>query len=143
MVTILDKDITRESTLKHDNREIQVTLTETQKVSMKLKGMKSGTVDITIDELYRQLSGYIDPIKELANRYVPTGPVTIENKDEDEVKTDKKGKNVNNNNSPMINLYDLRSLSAVTVMPYETKVLFERIISDLIKSEKEKVKPKN
>lgn len=55
MATLLNKEITRETTIKVEDREIQITLTENQKISMKLKGMKSGTVTIDIGDLYKQL----------------------------------------------------------------------------------------
>ena len=55
MATLLNKEITRETTIKVEDREIQITLTEDQKISMKLKGMKSGTVTIDIGDLYKQL----------------------------------------------------------------------------------------
>ena len=57
MATILDKDLTRETTVKVDDREIQITLTEGQTISMKLKGMKSGILEIPIEKLYHQLRG--------------------------------------------------------------------------------------
>lgn len=139
MATILDKEITRESTVKHDNREIQVTLTTDQKISMKLKGMKSGIVNITIEDLYKQLVGPDIPVSESTIKELPKGPLSFERGEEDE-KQDKKNKVWNN--SPVINLQDLRSLSAITVMPMETKVLFERIITDLIKNEKDRLKYK-
>ena len=123
MATILDKDITRESTVKHENREIQVTLTSDQNISMKLKGMKSGSVSISVEELYKQLACIDKPSPLMAGER--TGPTEFITE-----KVEKKDKNYNN--SPMINLYDLRSLSAITVMPMETKVLFERIIVELI-----------
>jgi hypothetical protein len=57
MATILDKDIIRETTVKFDDREVQITLTEKQTIFMKLKGMKSGGLEISIEDLYRQLKG--------------------------------------------------------------------------------------
>ena len=42
MATSLDKDITREFSVKIDNREINVTLSSNQEIKLKLKGMKSG-----------------------------------------------------------------------------------------------------
>jgi hypothetical protein len=138
MATILDKEITRESTIKYDNREIQVTLTADQKISMKLKGMKSGIVNISIEDLYKQLAGPEIPVVSV-EKEAPKGPLSFERVDDDD-KPDKKNKVWNN--SPVINLEDLRSLSAITVMPMETKVLFERIIVDLINSEKARLKVK-
>jgi hypothetical protein len=57
MATILDKDLVRESTVKIDGREVLVTLTDKQTISMKLKGMKSGEVEISIEDLFKQLKG--------------------------------------------------------------------------------------
>jgi len=56
-MTPLDKDLSRETTVKVEDREIQITLTEGQNISMKLKGMKSGTLEIPIGTLYSQLKG--------------------------------------------------------------------------------------
>lgn len=127
MATILDKEITRESIIKYDNREIQVTLTPDQKISMKLKGMKSGVVNIGIEELYKQLIG---DTGEKQGKDEPT----IGNKNSGSIiiteKVEKKEKNYNN--SPMINLFDLRAMNMVTVMDIKTKVLFESIIVDTI-----------
>ena len=122
MATGLEKDVTRESSVEYDERNIQVTLTKDQKVSMKLKGMKSGAVSISIEDLYKQLVGNETPKED-----VPKGPVAIVAK-----KARKEGGNV----GPMISLFDLRSLSCVTAMEYKTKVLFEGIIVDLIKRNK-------
>lgn len=57
MATKLTSPLTRESTETSDDREILVTLCEDQKISLKLKGMKSGTVSIGIKELWDQLKG--------------------------------------------------------------------------------------
>lgn len=57
MATILSKDVIRESTVQHDGREIIVTLSKEQEITMKLKGMKSGTVKISIRDLYNQCIG--------------------------------------------------------------------------------------
>jgi hypothetical protein len=123
MATKLEKDVTRESSVEYDERNIQVTMTKDQTVAMKLKGMKSGTVSIGIEELYKQLIG--DDIE--TPKKEEKGPVSI-------VTETKPKKEKNYNNSPMINLYDLRSLSAIKVMDYKTKVLFDGIINDLIKN---------
>ncbi len=57
MATPLDKDLVRETTIKIDGREILLSINADQSISMKLKGMKSGTVSIGIEELYNQLGG--------------------------------------------------------------------------------------
>ena len=56
MATKLDKTLTRESTEEYDERNIMVTMEADQKISMKLKGMKSGTVSIGIFDLYKLTS---------------------------------------------------------------------------------------
>lgn len=117
MATILDKDITRESTVKIAGREVQVTLTADQQIAFKLKGMKSGMLTIGIEALYQQLSG-----------------VDVEVKDEPkEVK--EKPKKTKPIDEPMISLYRLRSLSLVTKMDLSAKLELERVICELINDE--------
>ncbi len=114
MATTLDKDVTRETTVLIDNREIIITLTSDQKINMKLKGLKNGGFYIGIEELYEKLSDTVQPKK-------PTGPVVTQNKEQ---KT--RNKNV------MIDLNDLRSISNTRGFDYETTVKFDKIISDLL-----------
>ena len=118
MATILDKDITRESTIKYDEREIQVTLTADQKISFKLKGMKSGVLSIGIEELYKQLSGNDEPVVEKPRG----GLVSIKKKD-------------NNDGSPMISLNRLRSMSLVTHMDFKVKLELEKVLCELLNQE--------
>lgn len=61
MATPLESLIVRESTEKVDDRNIMVALTEDQRISFRLKGMKSGVVSIPIKELYEQLAGEPKP----------------------------------------------------------------------------------
>lgn len=117
MATILDKDVTRESTVKYDDREIQVTLTADQMISFKLKGMKSGVLSIGIGELYAQLRG--DDVKKDVK---PTSVSVKRKSNEDDA-------------SPMISLNRLRSLNMVTPMDMKTKLELEGLISELIKQE--------
>lgn len=117
MATILDKDLTRESTVKYDEREIQVTLTADQKISFKLKGMKSGVLSISIEDLYNQLNGEDTVIEK-----PKTGSVSIKKKD-------------NNDGSPVISLNRLRSMNMVTHMDFKLKLELEKIISELINQE--------
>jgi hypothetical protein len=114
MATKLDKDISRESTVIVDDREIMVTLTKDQKISMKLKGKRTGAVSIGIDELYGQLTGK---------------PITTTDKKAITI-TQSKTKPTKKN--PMILLSDLRSQSAIAAMDYETKAKFDRIIKSLM-----------
>lgn len=117
MATKLDKDITRETTVIVNEREIIITLTETQEISMKLKGMKSGIVNIPINTLYHQLTGGEEP------KNSKTGSITI-----------KKTENTSKGNNPMISLNDLRSHNMISSLPYDIKSKFDAIINDLIEN---------
>ena len=116
MATILDKDLVRESTCKYDKREIIITLTEDQKISFKLKGMKSGEVSIGIEQLYKQLMGVED--KGLAGK--------VKSKVVEQPKFKKSDEN------PVIDLYSLRTSAMVTKMDMSAKVELERVICELI-----------
>jgi len=117
MATILEKKVIRESKSQHDNRNIVVSLTEDQEVSLKLKGLKSGELTISINDLYNYLSGN-------------------EGSEEKEVEVKKTIKTKTPKNAPLINLNDLRSLNAITKMDLSTKVLFESLIVELIENTK-------
>lgn len=126
MATILDKDIVRESTVKIDDREINVTLTSNQEIKFKLKGMKSGELTISIEDLYNQLSGRNNtPVEEVPNKRAPN---VI--KHEEKVHDD----------APMINLHDLRSLSVISCLDIPTMTKFDGILAELIKNDKERKK---
>jgi len=116
MATKLEKDISRESTVKVDDREIMLTLTKDQKISMKLKGKRTGAVSMGIDELYGQLTG-----KPITNPSTDNKPITITQSNTKPTK-----------NNPMILLNDLRSQNAITSMDYEFKAKFDTIIKSLI-----------
>ena len=118
MATILDKDLVRESTVKHDGREIVVTLTEDQKISFKLKGMKSGEASISILQLYKQLNNIED--KGLAGKVRASKII-------EQPKFKKSDEN------PVIDLYSLRVSAMVTKLDYNTKVELEKVICELIK----------
>lgn len=126
MATKLDKDIIRESTLQVDGREIMVTLSATQEIKFKLKGMKSGELSIGVDKLYSQLSGNDDLLDEVLEK--KSGLVSVKRED----KIDK--------DSPMISLHDLRSLSAVSAFDLNTTIKFDGLIAELIKNDKERKK---
>jgi len=130
MATILNSDLTRESTVEYDSRNIQVTLTAGQKISFKLKGMKSGVVSIGIEDLYKQLIG-----SNIQQERVEEAPKVVEKVSGP---TSYIHKEKIDNDLPLINLNDLRSLSAITPMPMESKVLFERIIVKAIDNVKKK-----
>lgn len=113
MATVLDKDLTRETTVIVDDREVVLTLTEDQKVVMKLKGMKSGAVQISIEDLYKQLTG--------------KNEVVVES-DEKEDKPKRKSKN----DEMSLSLYDIRHKSAVRGWDYETTAKFDEFLAELI-----------
>ena len=117
MATILERDIIRESTSKYDNREIVVTLTDKQKITFKLKGMKSGEVSISILELYKQLNNIED--KGLISKTKSEKVVEPKFKKSDE--------------NPVIDLYSLRTSAMVTRMDMSAKVELEKVICELIK----------
>jgi hypothetical protein len=108
MATKLEKDITRESTVLSEEKEIMVTLTADQKILMKLKGKRSGTVSISIEELYNQLSG------------------SKSSKGNTTVKPTKK--------NPMILLNDLRAHNAISGGDYKHVAYFDGVIRNLIDS---------
>jgi len=110
MATKLEKDITRESLVIVDDKEIVITLTADQKISMKLKGKRTGGVSTTIEDLYNQLSG------------------DNSSKNESTVKPTK--------GNPMILLNDLRAQNAISGGDYKHKAYFDGVIKNLIDSMK-------
>lgn len=104
MATKLEKDITRESSIIIDDKEIMVTLTSDQTISMKLKGKRTGGVSISIEDLYNQLSGG--------------------GKEKVSEKPTKK--------NPMILLSDLRSQNAISGGDYKHIAHFDTIIKTLM-----------
>lgn len=78
MATPLDKLVVRESTETVDDRNILVALTEDQRISFRLKGMKSGASSIPIKELYAQLAGTVVAKPKVSKTVSqPTGEVMI------------------------------------------------------------------
>lgn len=127
MATILDKDLIRESTIKFDNREIMVTIAADQKIKFKLKGMKSGEVSIDIEALYKQLTG--NDIEEVVEDKVVKAPIVISNEDDEEDYSSKSG--------ILIDLNDLRSANAISMLDMPTLTKFDGIITELLKQQKE------
>lgn len=123
MATILDKDLVRESTIQVGGREIQVTLGADQTISMKLKGMKSGTVSMSIEELYQQLTGgeIEDDVSELKPISVPTGGI-------------KKSAGAD----PMISLHDIRHGLNIAGFEYPVLAKFDTVMSNLIEDAKKR-----
>jgi len=109
MATLLDKDLVRETTIKVDNREIVVTIGADQSITMKLKGMKTGAVTISVEDLYKQLAGDGPSI----GTSIP-------------VPTKKKEDNV------MMSLHDIRHRSNIKSWDYSTTVKFDNLLSELI-----------
>lgn len=107
MATILDKDIIRVSSIEIDGREVLITLTADQTISLKLKGLKKGEVSISIQDLYNQLSGSKGSAE-------PSEPK-------------KTGKN-------NISLLDLKSRVMIDgQLDYHAKTIFDKILTEIIK----------
>lgn len=119
MATILDKDLIRESTITIDERNILVTLGEDQTISFKLKGMKSGVVSITIEELYKQLAGIDD--NKPKSIVVPTGGVKKQSGD-----------------GPMVSLHDVRHKLNISGFDYAITSKFDSVMKELIEDAKKK-----
>ena len=115
MATILDKDITRETSVKVDGREILITLTEQQTILFKLKGMKSGEVSIPIETVYKQLA-QTQPDLAVVKR------VTKADKNEEEM---------------LVSVQDLRSAFNIKKVDVGVTVLFDTFFCDYIKQQKE------
>ena len=129
MATKLDKDITRESSIKIDDREINITLTDKQEIKMKLKGMKSGELTISIEDLYNQLSG-----RDVA------AVVEAEVKPKNNLMSIIRDDSSKDDDSPMINLNDLRSLNAISGFDIATLTKLDGLLAELIKNDKERKK---
>ena len=119
-MTPLDKDLSRESTVKVNEREVQVTLTADQTVSMKLKGMKTGIVSIGIEQLYNQLSG---------------GPSTGESKSV-VIDNTKRNQRKGDDADMMISLHDIRHRLNVSGFDYSVTVKLDGILRELIEDRK-------
>ena len=111
MATKLESKVVRETSVQANDREIIICLKdEDQSISMKLKGMKSGIVNIGIKELWDQLNagGQVAAIK----KHVPN-------------KKD-------NGNEPMISLNRLRSMNATTPAKAALVARMDELILELI-----------
>lgn len=132
-MTTLDKDLSRETTVRVGEREIQITLTEGQGISMKLKGMKTGAVEISIEDLYKQLTGGDGAID---------GAIDGADEDEDGVITGK-GLDLSSykvEGKYLVSLHDIRSYMMVKPMEMDVKVKFESILVELIRERMERKK---
>jgi hypothetical protein len=129
MATILDKDIIRETTVKFDDREVQITLTDKQTIYMKLKGMKSGGLEISIEDLYRQLKGDVaQEVEVIEKAEVEDEEMATDGIDLSDYKGD---------DGMLISIYDIRHYSNIQTLDLQTKMKFDNILSDLIKERKE------
>jgi hypothetical protein len=120
MATILDKDITRETKVLVDGREIQITLTEAQTISMKLKGMKTGSKEIGIDVLYGQL----------------VGEVKVEPKVEPDLRGMEDLSQYKGESKYLISLHDIRHAMMVKSIDFNVKLQIESFLLELIKERK-------
>lgn len=127
MATILDKDITRETTVKFDEREVQITLTEKQTIYMKLKGMKSGGLEISISDLYKQLKGGV-------SQETVEQKVEEEEKDEPINGIDLSGYKVDK--KYLISLHDIRHAFNIKPIDMETKAKMDGFFVELINERK-------
>ena len=110
MATKLEKDITRESSVKIDDRELLVTLTADQKIAMKPKGLgNANIVSIDIEDVFKLMKPSEDA----------------------EVPTKDKGKKPYSNDL-MISIGELRDQMMVADISYENKVLFSNFVRDII-----------
>ncbi len=123
MATILDKDITRESTVTFADRLVLVTLTADQQISFKLKGMKSGTLSISIDEIYKQLAGVADA--DTSIKVEKQKPLVIQHR----------VRGGEYDGGPMVPLNKLRSMVLTTKMDLPVKLELEAVICDMLRAE--------
>ena len=127
MATILDKDLTRETTVRVEDREIQITLTEKQSISLKLKGMKSGAVEIGIGDLYNNLKVGTSLEPEVEVSVVKSGPVGT---DLSSYKDD---------GAYLISLHEIRAAALVRSFDLETTSKFDSFLADLINERKARI----
>lgn len=142
MATILDKDLVRESTVKFKDREVQVTLGADQTIRFKLKGMKTGEVSISINDIYSQLAG----IKSEDSIVEKKGSVSFMHSDKENDITPSKYNGAVDLSSYkgdgryVISLQDLRHYINVKPLDMNTKHAIEGFLVDLINERKPKAK---
>ena len=110
MATKLEKDVTRESTVTVDERELLVTLTADQKISMKPKGLGNGNiVSIGIEDIFKLMKpSEGDEVNEFTN--------TKKSYSDD----------------LMISIGELRDQFMIADMSYENKLLFSTFVRNVI-----------
>lgn len=119
MATILGKDLTRESSILVDGKEILITLTSSQDIELKLKGQRGNGKSISILSLYEQLHGISGDV---ISDDVISGSVSI--KSGDLVESDRR----------MVSLFDLRSHNAISTLDLVTISKFDQIIKSVLDS---------
>lgn len=112
MATKLEKEISRETEVVKDKRNLIVSLTPEQTIKLKPKGLRgnNGVVEVSIEEIWDMKKG----VKSLVE------------------KTEKKEKKRSSDDQPMINLHWLRSQSAISGLPPADIAKFDGIIKNLI-----------
>jgi hypothetical protein len=128
MATILNSDLTRETTVKVDEREIQLTLTANQTIEMKLKGMKTGTVEVGIEALYHQLKGSSPAKAEASVKGAPANAVDLSSYKGDP--------------NLVMSISDIRSAIMISGMDLETTHKFESFLSNLIREKTQRIETK-
>ena len=124
MATVLSKNVTRESTETHDERNINVTLGEDQTVKLKLKGMRTGEVSIPIKQLYCQLADCEEVTEDK-----PKKAVSYSRKEKGRyVQPDPK--------TAKTILNDLRSQNAISTMDAADIAKFDQLIVNLLNNYK-------
>ena len=121
MATKLDKTVIRETEIIIENRNLVISLTDDQKISFKLKGMKTKSCEATIEDIFNGLMGEKPEVKPRIN---PEGPLVIK---VEEAKQEKAPKGSN-----YINVQDFRSKVLISSdLSYDIKVKLEGILKDL------------
>jgi hypothetical protein len=114
MATTLDKPITRLSTVIIDGREILVTLTEKQEITLRPKGLSTGKLSISIGDLYAELAAQDTTKKPAqAKKKAPIPAPQF--------------------NDAMVSVAELRHLNAVTHSPYEVTTKLDEILVEVMK----------
>jgi hypothetical protein len=143
MATKLNSDVTRESSVTEAGREIVITLTEDQKVSLRLKGMKSGDVEIGIGELWSFLNREKDsdvpwsqPKAGYPGNYDEDESESWEEDTNRSRATKQKKIAKDHPGDLVVSLNRLRTLNAITHSDLDVTVKLDEILVDLLKNKK-------
>lgn len=112
MATKLDKEISRETEVVKDKRNLIVSITPDQTIKLKPKGLRgnNGVVEVSIEEIWNIKTGTKSLIE----------------------KAEKREKKINDDDQPVVNLHWLRSQSAISGLPVADIAKFDGIIKNLI-----------